>query len=136
MMQITCFLLAMFPQHKPVSSRTLARWVSGFLQKASFHAKTFITHSLHSASTPNFFSSGLSLTEIAKETSWMDKYGVSLKLLFLERFPHPVNIHVPSMPKPVRHTDWINIHLSRRICERSVDLRWIVIRLREPLKKK
>ena len=58
------------PPHKPVSSRTLARWVSDILRKAGIHTKTFKTHSLRSTSTSNAFSGGLSLREIAKVAGW------------------------------------------------------------------
>ena len=58
------------PPHKPVSLRTLARWVSDILQKAVIHTKTFKIHSLRSASTSNAFSGGLSLREIAKAAGW------------------------------------------------------------------
>ena len=58
------------PLHKPVSSRTLARWVSDILRKAGIHTKTFKSHSLRSASTSNAFIGGLSLNEIAKAAGW------------------------------------------------------------------
>ena len=40
---------------KPVSSRTLARWVSDILYKAGIHTKTFKAHSLRTTSTSNAF---------------------------------------------------------------------------------
>ena len=58
------FLISYAPPHKPVSSRTLTRWVSDILHKAGIHTKTFKSHSLRSASTSNAFSGGLSLNEI------------------------------------------------------------------------
>ena len=64
------FFISYAPPHKPVSSRTLARWVSDILHKAGIHTKTFKSHSLRSASTSNAFSGGLSLTEIAKAAGW------------------------------------------------------------------
>ena len=67
------FFISYASSHKPVSSRTLARWVSAILQKAGIHTKTFKTHSLRSASTSNAFSGGLSLKKNC-EGSWMDKY--------------------------------------------------------------
>ena len=64
------FFISYAPPHKPVSSRTLVRWVSDILHKACIHTKTFKTHSLLSASTSNTLSVGLSLTEIAKAAGW------------------------------------------------------------------
>ena len=64
------FFISYAPPHKPVSSRTLARWISDILHKASINTKTFKTHSLRSASASNAFSGGLSLTEIAKAAGW------------------------------------------------------------------
>ena len=52
--------------HKPVLSRSLARWVLDVLQEAGIHTKTFKTYSLRSASTSNVFSSDLSFTKIVK----------------------------------------------------------------------
>ena len=51
------FFISYASPHKPVSSRTLARWVSDILHKAGINTKTFKTHSLRSASTSNAFSS-------------------------------------------------------------------------------
>ena len=56
------FFLSYVPPHKPVSSRTFARWVPDILQKAGINTKTFKLHSLFLASTSNAFSGGLSLT--------------------------------------------------------------------------
>ena len=40
----------------------------------------------------------------------------------LSGFPSLISIHVPSTSNPVRHTDWKNRFLQRRICcERSAD---------------
>ena len=64
------FFISYAPPHKPVLSRTLARWVSDILHKACIHTKAFKSHSLHSASTSNAFIGGLSLTEIAKAARW------------------------------------------------------------------
>ena len=64
------FFISYAPPYKPVSSRTLARWVSDNLHKAGIHTKTFKSHSLRSASTSNAFSSGLYLTEIAEAAGW------------------------------------------------------------------
>ena len=64
------FFISYAPPHKPVSSRTLTRWVSDILQKAGIHTKTFKTRSLRSVSTSNTFSGGLFLTEIAKAAGW------------------------------------------------------------------
>ena len=64
------FFISYAPPHKPVSSRTLARWVSDILHKAGIHTKTFKSHSLRSTSTLNAFSGGLSFTEITKEAGW------------------------------------------------------------------
>ena len=65
------FFISYAPPHKLVSSRTLARWVSDILQKAGIHTKTFKTHSLHSASTSNAFSGGLSYRNC--KGSWIGK---------------------------------------------------------------
>ena len=69
------FFVSYTPPHKPVSSRTLTRWVSDILHNAGIHTKTFKSRSLRSASTSNAFSGGLSLNEITAEItdSWMDK---------------------------------------------------------------
>ena len=64
------FFISYAPPHKPVSSRTWARWVSDILHKAGIHTKTFKSHSLRSASTSNAFSGGMSFTEIAKAAGW------------------------------------------------------------------
>ena len=64
------FFISYAPPHKPVSSRTLTRWVSDILHKAGIHIKTFKSHSLRSTSTLNAFSGGLSFTEITKEAGW------------------------------------------------------------------
>ena len=64
------FFISYPSPHKPVSSKTLATWVSDILHKAGIHTKTFKSHSLRSASTSNAFSGGLSLTEIAKAAGW------------------------------------------------------------------
>ena len=64
--QNSMFFIRYAPPDKPVSSRTLARWVSDILHKAGIHTKAFNSHSLRSASTSNAFSSGISLNEIAK----------------------------------------------------------------------
>ena len=64
------FFIRYAPPHKPVSSRTLARWVSDILHKAGIHTKTFKIHSLRSASTSHAFSGGLSLTKLAKAAGW------------------------------------------------------------------
>ena len=64
--QNSMFFIRYAPPDKPVSSRTLARWVSDILHKAGIHTKPFKSHSLRSASTSNAFSSGISLNEIAK----------------------------------------------------------------------
>ena len=64
------FFISYAPPYKPVSSRTLAKWVSDILHKAGIHNKTFKSHSLRSASTSDSFSGGLSLTEIAKAAGW------------------------------------------------------------------
>ena len=58
------FFISYAPPHKPVSSKTLVRWVSGI------YIRTFKTHSLSSASTSDAFSGGLSLTKIAKAAGW------------------------------------------------------------------
>ena len=62
------FFISYAPPHKPVPSRTLARWVSDILHMVGIHTKTFKT--LHSAWTSNAFSGGFSLTEIAKAAGW------------------------------------------------------------------
>ena len=53
-----------------MSSRTLAGRVSDILHKAGIHIKILKTHSLRLALTPNAFSGGLSITEIAKAAGW------------------------------------------------------------------
>ena len=58
------FFISYAHLHKHLSSRTVAMWVSGLLQKAGIHTEVFKTHSLRSPSTTNAFSGGLSLTKI------------------------------------------------------------------------
>ena len=65
------FFISYVPPHKPVSLRTLARWVSDILQKAGIYTKKFKTHSLRSALTSNLFSGGHSYRNC--KGSWMDK---------------------------------------------------------------
>ena len=60
------FLVSYASPQKPVLSRALASWVSDILHNPGIHTKIFKTHSLHSASTSNAVSGGLSLTEVAK----------------------------------------------------------------------
>ena len=62
------FFISYAPPHKPVSSKTLASWVSDVLQKAGIQKAGI--HSLRSASTSDVYSGGLSLTEIAKAAGW------------------------------------------------------------------
>ena len=64
------FFISYAPPHKPIPSRTLARWVSYILHKTGNHTKTFKTHSLLSAWTSNVFSGGLSLTETVEAAGW------------------------------------------------------------------
>ena len=64
------FFIIYATPHKPMSSRTLARWVSDILHKVGVHTKTFKSHSLRSALTSKAFSDGLSLAEIAKAAGW------------------------------------------------------------------
>ena len=82
------FFISYAPLHKPVSSRTLVRWVSDILHKAGIHTKTFKTHSLRSASTSNAFSGSLSLTEIAKAAGWTNvkTFGKFYNKLVIDNF--------------------------------------------------
>ena len=64
------FFISYAPPYKPVSSGTLARWVSDILQKAGINTKTFKNHHLRSAWTRNAFSGCLSLTEFSKAAGW------------------------------------------------------------------
>ena len=79
------FFISCALPRKPVSSRTLARWVSNILQKAGIHTKTFKTPSLRSALTSNAFSGGLSLTEIAKAARWTNVKTFGKFYLFFDR---------------------------------------------------
>ena len=74
------FFISYAPPHKPVSSRTLTRWVSDILQKAGIHTKTFKTHSLYSTLTSNAFSGGLSLN---CEGNWMGKCKDVWQILYI-----------------------------------------------------
>lgn len=64
------FLIIYHHRHKPVPSRTLARWVSDILRKAGIHTKTSKTYSLRFASISNALGGGISLTEIEKTARW------------------------------------------------------------------
>ena len=64
------FFITYASPHKPVSSRTLTKWVSDILHNAEIQTKTLTTCSLLSLSTSNAFSGGLPLTEIAKAAEW------------------------------------------------------------------
>ena len=53
------FFISYAPTHKPVSSRTLSRWISDILHKA-----VIVQHRHHG------FSGGLSRTETSKAAGW------------------------------------------------------------------
>ena len=60
------FFISYVAPHKPVSPKTIARWVVETLEKSGINTTTFKAHSTRAASTSSARCKGLSLTEIAK----------------------------------------------------------------------
>ena len=58
------------PPHKPVSSRTLARWCENILLMAGINCSVFSAHATRSASTSMAKSKGMSLADINKAAGW------------------------------------------------------------------
>lgn len=68
--EMSPFFISYAAPYKPVSSKTLARWVLDILKKSGINIKTFKTHSIRSASTSSVYQAGLSLVEIGKAAGW------------------------------------------------------------------
>ena len=64
------FFISYVTPHHPVTSKTIARWVTDILDQSGIDVVTFRPHSLRSASTAKAYKRGLSLTEIAKAAGW------------------------------------------------------------------
>ena len=64
------FFISYVAPHKPVSPKTIARWVVKTSEKSGINTTTFKAHSTCAASTSSARCKGLSLTEIAKAAGW------------------------------------------------------------------
>ena len=64
------FFISYVAPHKPVSPKTINRWVVETLEKYGINKTTFKAHSTRAASTSSARCKGLSLTEIAKAAGW------------------------------------------------------------------
>ena len=64
------FFISYVAPHKPVSPKTIARWVVETLEKSGINTTTLKAHSTRAASTSSAPCKGLSLTEIAKAAGW------------------------------------------------------------------
>ena len=64
------FFISYVAPHKPVSPKTIARWVVETLEKSGINTTTLKAHSTRAASTSSARCKGLSLTEIAKAAGW------------------------------------------------------------------
>ena len=64
------FFLSYSKPFKPVSSTTIARWVTDILSRAGINTTTFTAHSTRSASTSKAKQTNLSISEIMKAAGW------------------------------------------------------------------
>ena len=56
--------------HKPVSSKTISRWIKYELLKAGVDTSVFKAHSCRSASLSKARDAGISVSELLKKTGW------------------------------------------------------------------
>jgi len=71
---VTQVFLSYVKPHKPVSAKTIARWLTEVLNKAGVPTNQFKAHSYRAAGSSKAKAMGVSLKDILKQGCWKGEY--------------------------------------------------------------